>query len=190
MKTGTHKIAAMLALVVAGAALTAPPAAATDEARYGPADGWVAGVVNTGRPDNSNRTRDGSVPVDSREILSRTNVYGEPDGWTTRALEGSASVPADSRPVSFGAPDGWTTRALEGEGSLPADSKPIAFGAPDGWTSRAVTPAASQSDASSFDWGAAGLGAGGTLAMLLFVAVAAGIVREARTNPRGRLARS
>ena len=172
MNTGTHKLGATLALVAAAAALSAAPAAAGDEGRYGPADGWAAGVVGSATGANADSQAD-SVPVDSRQILSRTGAYGAPDGWTARAVEGRSSLPPDSRPVSFGAADGWTaraldssavvrdgggplslgpqdgwtTRAFEGAGSLPPDSRPVSFGAPDGWTARAVTPSVSFSAA-------------------------------------------
>ena len=218
MNTRKHKIAATLALLSAAAALTATPAAATDGGRYGPADGWAAGVVGSASGANADSQAD-SGPVDSRQILSRTGAYGAPDGWTARAVEDRSSLAPDSRPVSFGAPDGWTagaldrsavvrdggplslgpqdgwtTRAFEGAGSLPPDSRPVSFGAPDGWTARAVTPSVSFSaapaaaTAGGFDWTDAGVGAGATLAALLLIGLAAGFVRHSRMHPRGRLA--
>ncbi len=138
MKVKAHTKTLGALLITVAALVAAPVAQAT--APLGPADGWVAGKLD----------------------------YGQPDGWTARALEGgaSASYPDGwmARALEGGATasylDGWTARALEGGSDDRAFARALTggtllvvtpddrsfsraaatLGSPDGWMPRALTP--------------------------------------------------
>jgi hypothetical protein len=88
--------------------------------------------------------------------------YGPYDGWYTRATEGPALSGAGVAAADLGPVDGWYNRATESPIVSPDDrslprSTPI---------TQAPVQVASRTD--GFNWGHAGFGAAGILALALF----------------------